>query len=315
MECPYCQNEKVLPVKDRLAVEPQGSLLRESLYPGERPSAYGTQFLIGGGASAVLALVLWNASPFRNAFWDFGGGWPAHLRPAGWLVLAVLVLGGLFGCWRGLMLKVNAQKSVGLWERKQRFFESGIVCASCMKAWLPGLEEHPLTVSSMDAQTLTPPTVDSGSPLVRWFKISFWYLAIATILLKITTVVKIALISNHLSEPIKIWTMASIGLLSSTIYIFILIKASRSRSKNLLYILIGYAVIGASTMLLPQGELSNWITWIFRGNGSIFGWYYSVVSLIGSNNINQSVLSLYSDIQQIIAIIFFVFALMKQPEV
>ncbi len=143
MECPYCHNEKVLPVKDRLAVEPQGSALRQQLHPGDRPSAFGNHFLAGGAVSVILAVVLWSAVPFRDAFWDHGGGWPAHLRPAGWLVLAVLIFGGVFLARLGLRMKRDYQGGIDAWERKSRFFESGFLCTSCMKAWLPGLEDHP----------------------------------------------------------------------------------------------------------------------------------------------------------------------------
>lgn len=148
MECPHCHNDKALPVKDRLAVEPVGSELHQKLHPGDRPSGYGTLFLLGGGASMLTALVLWNARPFRDAFFDFnwvhyGRGLPCQLNPAGWLILAVLVVGGLVACGRGMALKGNFQKNVGSWERKQRFFESGVVCAACRKVWLPGLEDHP----------------------------------------------------------------------------------------------------------------------------------------------------------------------------
>lgn len=147
MECPYCHATTILLVKDRLVVEQSGSKIKKSLHPGERPSAMGPLYFITGIVLLVSSVMLKQTRVFSNMFWD------GHYRsvldtpgisPVGWTILVALWVGcgacALYGLW----LIVNKSVKLEIWERKNRFYENGLICNKCMKVWLPGLEQHSL---------------------------------------------------------------------------------------------------------------------------------------------------------------------------
>jgi len=148
MECPYCQATAVTLVKDRLVVEPSDSLIKKTLHPGERPSAMGPIYFITGIVLLVLSVMLKRTRIFTNMFWD--GHWRSVLdtpgiNPVGWIILLVLWVGCVACALYGLSLIVNKSARLAIWEKKSRFYESGLICVECMKVWLPGLETHPIS--------------------------------------------------------------------------------------------------------------------------------------------------------------------------
>lgn len=144
MHCPHCSKDSAVLVKDCIAVSEAGSAYMRHLHPGEPPSKLGGLFLGGGVALVVLAFVLGNMSGFRDAFWNYGA---SRMGGLGWFVLWVIGLTGAGSATYGFVLGDGRSDRLAQWERKRAFSERGLVCPTCMKAWLQGLEEHSIDLS------------------------------------------------------------------------------------------------------------------------------------------------------------------------
>lgn len=155
MNCPKCHNDKINAVKDRLAVEAHDSTIRQSIHPGERPSAFGNYFIILGAIIGIIPIILINSRAFVLNFWNKNySTWDyllhkeLHLNTNGYMIISSIVLCAIVVVIYGLKMRLSFKNNIIDWDRKQRFVENGMFCSSCMTIWIPGLEDHSISIKN-----------------------------------------------------------------------------------------------------------------------------------------------------------------------
>ncbi|WP_183361332.1 DUF5684 domain-containing protein [Geomonas limicola] len=165
--------------------------------------------------------------------------------------------------------------------------------------------------------------------LTVFFRIMFIYLGASAI---ISWAVSSALMYSRLSPYSLTFNKAdfllrtSLGLASSLFYAWVLWKAREGRSVKLLVIALGYAVLGACTMLMfrfvlkrpAAGESDqfytfiSWLSAVVAGRGYPVGWIVALIAMVSKPS--QSFYAILNIFQSLFALSLFSFALAKQPE-
>jgi hypothetical protein len=157
------------------------------------------------------------------------------------------------------------------------------------------------------------------APLVSWIVNAVWYFTKWS-----------ALTASPRFNGQEFLLRMALGLVSSLVFAGVLWMASKGRSEPLLFVGLGYAVLGALALLMlrvvltrpPFGTTNTlysafeWLNSAVFGRGHPLSWLINLnlrFSPMGFGRINR-VLPVLDWVQQAFAIGFFSFALVKQPK-